>query len=431
MTGDESRRAWTIVAMIFLFMVINFADKAVIGLSAVPIMHDLHLTNIQFGTLGSAFFLLFSLSGILVGLVANRIPTKPLLLSLALVWAAAQAPMAGSVTFTTLLAARVLLGAGEGPAFPLAVHAVHKWFDNTRRTVPTSVVACGAAFGAGIVAPGITAIIVHFSWHAAFATLAAASLLWAALWAILGGDGKVDLADRPTNATRTRQPYRRLLLGRTSLAVFIGGFAAYWALTLNVTWVAAYLTRGAGYTATEASWIIVLPSFAQIVMAPTVGAWSERLIRRGVSSRWARGVLGGCCLGAAGISMALFPLTDSPFLKIPLIVIAFSVGSVFFTLGSTLIGEISPPSQRGGMLGITNSIHALAGIAAPVVMGAIIDLSADGRTGFRQGFLLGGALLLIGAIVVATLANPEREGVNLPRPEETSRASLPRARNAS
>ena len=35
--------AWIVVAMLFLFMVINFADKAVIGLAAVPIMHDLGL----------------------------------------------------------------------------------------------------------------------------------------------------------------------------------------------------------------------------------------------------------------------------------------------------------------------------------------------------------------------------------------------------
>lgn len=56
--------------------------------------------------------------------------------------------MAGTVSFTTVIVARIVLGAGEGPAFPLALHAVYKWFDNTRRTVPTSIVACGAAFGA-------------------------------------------------------------------------------------------------------------------------------------------------------------------------------------------------------------------------------------------------------------------------------------------
>src|SRR5262249_27992375 len=55
MPASGTYRGWTIVALIFLFMLINYADKAVIGLSAVPIMRELGLSNTQFGTLGSAF----------------------------------------------------------------------------------------------------------------------------------------------------------------------------------------------------------------------------------------------------------------------------------------------------------------------------------------------------------------------------------------
>jgi MFS family permease len=406
---EPSRRGWTIVFLVFLFMLINYADKAVIGLSAVPIMRELGLSNTQFGTLGSVFFLLFSLSGVIVGFVSNRIASKPLLLVLALVWSAAQAPMIGTVGFTTLLAARIVLGAGEGPAFPLAIHAVYKWFDDTRRTVPTSVVACGAAFGAGIVAPGITAIIVHFGWHAAFGTLAAASLLWAVAWSLFGAEGRVDTVRRGTDVTALRRPYGRLLLSRTALGVFIGGFVAYWAITLNVVWLAAYLTKGAGFTPTEAGWIIVLPSFAQIVMAPALGAWSERLIRSGVPSRIARGVLGGCCLVTAGVAMALFPHIDFAPAKIVLIVLSFATGSVFFTLGSTLIGQISPPIQRGALLGITNSIHALAGVAAPVLMGVVIDTAGDPVSGFRVGFLCTGLFLIVGGLATTALAHPEAD----------------------
>lgn len=401
-------RGWIIVAFVFLFMLINYADKAVIGLSAVPIMRELQLSNTQFGTLGSAFFLLFSLSGVLVGFVANRIDSKPLLLILALIWAAAQAPMAGTVGFSTMIVARIVLGAGEGPAFPLALHAVYKWFDDTRRTVPTAIVACGAAFGAGIVAPGITAIIVHFGWHAAFATLSVASLVWALAWGLFGAEGEVDqivVAGTPT----LRRPYAQLLLSRTALAVFIGGFVAYWAITLNVVWLAAYLVKGAGYTPTEAGWIIVLPSFAQILMAPSLGAWSERLVRTGTTSRIARGIMGGCCLLAAGIAMALFPMTSLAIVKIPLVVLAFATGSVFFTLGSTLIAEISPPAQRGAMLGIANSIHALAGIAAPVSMGAIVDIATDPAAGFRTGFLIAGAFVAVGGAMAMLLADPARD----------------------
>jgi hypothetical protein len=48
--------AWTIAGVLFLYMLINFADKAVVGLAAVPIMQELELTPRQFGLVGSSFF---------------------------------------------------------------------------------------------------------------------------------------------------------------------------------------------------------------------------------------------------------------------------------------------------------------------------------------------------------------------------------------
>ena len=43
--------AWGITALLFLFMLINFSDKTVVGLAAVPIMRDLELTPRQFAAL--------------------------------------------------------------------------------------------------------------------------------------------------------------------------------------------------------------------------------------------------------------------------------------------------------------------------------------------------------------------------------------------
>ena len=39
MTGSTTHKgAWTITLLLFLFMMINFADKAIVGLAGVPIM---------------------------------------------------------------------------------------------------------------------------------------------------------------------------------------------------------------------------------------------------------------------------------------------------------------------------------------------------------------------------------------------------------
>ena len=40
---QPEKGAWAIVALLFLFMMINFADKAIIGLAGVPIMTELEL----------------------------------------------------------------------------------------------------------------------------------------------------------------------------------------------------------------------------------------------------------------------------------------------------------------------------------------------------------------------------------------------------
>jgi MFS family permease len=99
-------------------------------------------------------------------------------------------------------------------------------------------------------------------------------------------------------------------------------------------------------------------------------------------------------------------LLEFGILKVCLIGVCFSVGSVIFTLGSTLIGEIAPPAQRGAMLGITNSVQTLAGLCAPLVMGQIIDSRLDPQAGFRAGFLAAGGLVAALGILAAVLIDP-------------------------
>lgn len=398
-------RRWSIVGLIFLFMLINYADKAVIGLSSVPIMRDLGLTGLQFGSIGSAFFLLFAVSGVVGGALADRVSSKLLLLVMAVLWAVAQAPMIGPVGFATLFAARVALGAGEGPAFPLALHAAYGWFEDGARTLPTAVIACGAAVGAGVVAPLVTFVIVHFGWHAAFGMLSAASLVWAAIWSVRGADGPLDPTLR-TEAANLRVPLARLVTSRSAVGVFLGGFAAYWALTLNIVWLAAYLVKSAHFSLPEVGWIVALPSLTQIVLALGLGAWSDRRVARGVPSRIARGWVGAGCLVAAGCAMALLPWASGAIYQVPLVAVAFSIGSVFFTMGSPIVAEIAPPSQRGFMLGLTNSVHSLAGLIAPVAMGFVLDTAANPVAGFSLGLAAAGAFVASCGVIAGVLIDP-------------------------
>ena len=111
--------AWKITFLLFLFMLVNFADKIVVGLAGVPIMTELKLEPEQFGLLGSSFFFLFSISAVVVGFIVNSIATRWVLLVLAVIWSVAQFPMVKANGFLETIY-YVLAGLGWVlPAMPL------------------------------------------------------------------------------------------------------------------------------------------------------------------------------------------------------------------------------------------------------------------------------------------------------------------------
>jgi MFS family permease len=412
--GRTRRPAWLIVGLVFLFMLINYADKAVIGLASVPIMAELGLNHAQFGLLGSSFFLLFSVSGVLVGLLTIRLGSRAIMWLMSTVWAAALLPMIRLSSFSALLCSRVALGAAEGPAFPVAVHAVYQWFPDRRRALPTSVVASGAAFGTGIVAPLISLIIVHFGWHAAFGVLGVAGLAWGSLWLLLVKQRPPELlsaagagagAGFGAGAAQP-MPLRQLLCSRTAIGVYLAGFAAYWLIALNIVWLAGYLRQALRMTPAQAAWVIALPALMQLLLAPCLAWLSQRLSLRGASSRIARGLLGTLCVIVSGVAIECLPLVRPGVLQIGLIGLGFSIGSVIFTLGPTLIGEISPSVQRGAALSVANSIHTLAGLIAPLAMGLVVDVNLNASEGFRTGYLYAGALVISLGVLAAVLIDP-------------------------
>jgi MFS transporter, ACS family, D-galactonate transporter len=121
-------RGWLVTVLCASFMSINYADKVIVGLAAVPIMEDLHLQPKEFGLLGSAFFLLYSLSAIGVGFLADRLSTKLIIASLATVWAVTLVPMAVTASFAILILSRVVLARLKVPRSPSPITASSNGF---------------------------------------------------------------------------------------------------------------------------------------------------------------------------------------------------------------------------------------------------------------------------------------------------------------
>ena len=304
--SETPKGAWKITFLLFLFMVVNFADKIVVGLAGVPIMTELKLEPEQFGLLGSSFFFLFSIAAIVVGFIVNRIETRWVLLALGLIWALAQFPMVGTVSFTTLVICRVILGAGEGPAASVAAHAIFKWFPDEKRTLPIAILSQGSAFGVILAVPALNWVIVNHSWHYAFGALGVVGLMWVLAWLILGKEGPL-VQTAAMAASETRIPYARLLTSRTFVGCIAATFGAYWALSLGLTWFTPFIVNGLGFSQQQAGFISILPWVFGAVVVMLTGWISQVMLARGFTTRGARGVLGAAPLIVGGSILTLLP----------------------------------------------------------------------------------------------------------------------------
>jgi MFS transporter, ACS family, D-galactonate transporter len=410
MCADDRNRALIVVVLLFIFMVINFAVKAVVGIAAVPIMQDLKLGQRQFGFIGSSFFLLFAVSSVATGFLVNRVQTRWVLLAMGFIWALTQFPMIGSVGFEALMACRIALGAGEGPAAPVALHSAYKWFPNELRTLPTAVIVQGGAIGVMVALPLLNWIIVRWTWHWAFGSLGLVGLLWCALWLVFGREGSLDDGSvKDAAQSSLRVGYAQLLLSPTILACWAAAFGANWALSLALSWQGAYLIKGLGLAQSSIGFLGALPAGGSAVAMLATGWYSQRLLSRGVSSRLARGIFGGLSVVLGGAALAMLPYLPGIPVKIALTTLGVALPSVIYVISNAVVAEITPAAQRGALLAIGTAVASSAGLLAPYIMGSAIESATTPLAGFNTGFFMCGVIMLVGGAIAMALVNPERE----------------------
>ncbi|MGI5404479.1 MFS transporter [Streptomyces sp. CA-135486] len=428
---DTRRRARTVLVVLALFIVINAADKAVLGLTADPVRDDLGLTASEFGAVASSFYLLFSLSAIGVGFLGDRIRTRPLLAALALVWAAAQLPiLLPAAGFGALVATRVVLGAGEGPGYPLANYTAFTWFPEKERSLPSAVVVAGGAGGTVVAAPLVILVSNTLGWRAAFGLLGALGILWVIVWLRLGGSGPyaarlgaapvvdapvVPVSDAPSGASRRaaagETPFRRIVTSGTWLGATFSAFTVMWTLALGFAWLPLFLEEQAGFSDAEISGIVGLPALSMAVLVLAAGAFAQRLLRRGSTARVAQGLVGAVLPLLAGACLLLTTRVGPAALLLPLLVVAFSAGNGQTPLTNSAIADICPPGRRSAALGLSYALAALSSLLAPYVTGRIIDAAPNEALGYGRAFDVAALLLIAGGVVSMLLIRPDRDAL--------------------
>ncbi|PTQ67037.1 MFS transporter [Pseudomonas sp. GV071] len=409
-TPENKTKRLIVVALLMAVMVISVLDKTIFAFAGVHIIEELKLTPEQFGFVGSAFFFLYSLSGILVGFLANRFPSRWILVGMASVWTLSQLLVTLTSSLNALIASRLLLGAGTGPGTAVTQHACFKWFGPTERVLPASLIQVSIMLGGLLGAIALPFCINHFGWRMAYLTLAGLSFIWLLCWLAFGAEGSHTSSDDSTQRT-AGQPikYRYLLLNRTFLWISLMCFLAYLPNALSFSWSAVYMQKGLGLSAMQAGYVMFVATLCIIILNLLVSSLSQRALKKGAdlqrSMVWPPMLC--CIVGALGF-IAMGTLTSSLVGKL----VTFGLGSVLlnavFAFGMTITAHISPSEQRGAMLAIHVGSMTVAGMFAPWAVGKMITwLGNDIARGFELSVNGFGLATLVCALLGLLMLTPE------------------------
>ena len=404
-------RGYAILIMLFLFQTINFFDKLVFGLSAVPMMKELSLSPKEFGLIGSSFFLLFSLSGMAVGLfVVGRFPVKWILILLAAIWSATQLPVFFSSSVMVLVVCRILLGAGEGPGLPTALHACYNWFPADKRSVPSAVVLQGISVGLLAGGPLLSYVIINHGWRTGFLVCGLLGIAWMVAWSVIGGEGPyaATTAAQDVPAAAPNVPARLLWCDPTVIGVIIMSTASYWIVGISATWLPPFLQLGLGYKPTDVGWII---SAIYMFQSPLLlsGSWvTQALQRRGWSLRACLGNASGLALLIAGCAL-LLSIVTSGALQLVCVAVAFAAPSLTTIFGPVALGAVAPAAQRGRLIVVIYSGNAVSALFSNALTGWIVgEAGSNSALGYAHAMTFTAGILIVGAIAAFALIFPER-----------------------
>ena len=400
-------RRWIIGALLGVGILINYFDRINISVAAPQLQREFGLSPEELGLLFSAFFWSYSLLQVPGGMVLDRFGVTRVGRWGALLWAVASAVTALSGGFAGILAARVLLGVAEAPAFPANQKATGYWFPRNERARSTAIFDSAAKFSNVIGVPLVAFAIVRLGWRWGFGITAALSLgYFVAYWLIYrdpSQDERLSAEERGyivaggatpegVSAGGNNAMLGYLLRNRKVWGLTIG-FAAYgYSFYLFLTWLPGYLVQTLHMSILKSAGYATIPwIFASLSDLLIGGFLVDHLIARGHDETLVRKTV--LVVGMAlGLTVFGAVRTTDPVWAITWISIALTGLSAAAPVGSSLVSLIAPRGGTGTIGGVVNFANNLMGVAAPVITGFIVGLTQS----FAGAFLVAGVVLVVG-----------------------------------
>jgi ACS family hexuronate transporter-like MFS transporter len=240
-----------------LVSLISYVDRNTLALLAPTILKDIHLSDRQYGFAISAFSIAYMLGNPLWGRLLDRFGLRLGMLVAFAVWTAASVSHAFVWGLMALVAARTVLGFGEGATFPAALRTVTQTLPVAGRLRGIAVAYSGGSLGAVITPILITPIALRYGWRGAFWFTGLAGLAWLLWW--LGISRRAEIRSTPAaeqpaaGAARIRVSDPRIW--SFALLYAMGGLP----LGFVLYGASLYLSQALGRTQSQIGWALWIP----------------------------------------------------------------------------------------------------------------------------------------------------------------------------
>jgi MFS family permease len=406
--------ATTIVLVLLCLMYgITYIDRVNVSTASLVFKQDLHLTNAQVGLVFSAFaypYVFFTTVG---GWLSDRFGARWALTVSAVIWGSATLVTGMTTTLAAMLAARAVLGLGEGATFPIATRAMCEWLPERRRAFAQGVTHSSSRLGAAVTPPLVAWLIALITWRGSFVVLGIVSLAWALAWAVYFRDNPADhfsitakeLESLPPFVLRDRKadsvPW--LSLARRMVPVTVVYFCYGWTLWLYLAWIPSFFLHSYRLDVKNSALFSSGVFFAGVVGDTLGGVVSDRIL-----SKTGDLIMARRNLAVAGFVCSLLCMLLIFFVRsVSTAGICLSLGFFFaeFTIGPMWAVPMDiAPQFSGSASGFMNIGSPLAAIVSPVVFGYVIDKTGNWTLPFVGSI----SILLVGSIV-AFWMRPDKE----------------------
>ncbi len=415
-TAATGRYRWVIVSLLLTAMVINYVDRQTIGFLKGDLSKQFGWSETDYGDIIFWFQGAYAVAYLGFGRVMDRLGARFGFGLAFLIWQLAHMSNAFARSTGGFIAARVVLGVGEGGAFPGGVKAMAEWFPKSERAFATGVFNAGTNIGAIVTPLIIPAVVLAWGWQAAFIVTGLGGLLWLPIWLLVyrsprqtKGLSAAELAhieSDPADAVETVS-WTRLLKVKETWAYAAGKFLIDPIWWMFLFWLPDFMQKRHGLDLkTFGPPIVVIYLVSDV--GSVVGGWaSSQLIQRGWSINRARKttMLVSALLATP---VAFAALADNLWLAVAIIGLATAAHQSFSANLYTLPGDVFPRAAVGSVAGIGGMIGAIGGMAMSKYAGFVLD-----RLGTYTPIFVVAASAYLLALAAIHLLSPKLEPVEL------------------